>query len=207
MALVDVVRSVVQASVQVPSSKEEPLRAAVDVKVGGATCNVSPNLDPWLTIALGAVKLLQSRKSKGSAVGKSGGSLRAKGEAEAEGGTDEAAAGEPAVAEVKKKKSSKLLWDIAVSAPDAVLVLYGPYETEVLKVSQHPLKPILCGRSPLHTFWTPQVSNIGTHCFSSWSSRFPEPESFSKSRGVRERDSVTFRVPICGQGRFHMRPR
>ena len=138
MALVDVVRTVVQASVQVPSAQGEPVRAAVDVKVGGASCNVLPNLDPWLTLALGAVKALQNRKSqkstvlkeaRGSETGETVGASRANG----------SATGEPAKTGGPKKKPAKLLWDVAVSAPDAVLVLYGPFNTEVLKVRHHNL--------------------------------------------------------------------
>jgi hypothetical protein len=138
VALVDVVRSAVQASVQVPLAKGEPLRTAVDVKIGGATCNVSPNLDPWLTVALNAAKLLQTRKTMRSDASKDAGKSESKFDSVQEGPTKDGLAepqnGMKASESVKAKKQSTIVWDIAFSAPDAVLVLYGPGGSQVLKV-------------------------------------------------------------------------
>lgn len=138
VALVDVVRSAVQASVQVPLAKGEPLRTAVDVKIGGATCNVSPNLDPWLTVALSAAKLLQTQKGLRSDGSNDAGKSKSKLESVQEGPTKDGLAepqnGTKASDSVKAKKQSKIVWDIAFSAPDAVLVLYGPGGSQVLKV-------------------------------------------------------------------------
>jgi hypothetical protein len=138
VALVDVVRSAVQASVQVPLAKGEPLRTAVDVKIGGATCNVSPNLDPWLTVALSAAKLLQTQKARRSGASNDAGESKSKYDFVQEGptknGLEELQNGTKASESVKAKKQSKIVWDIAFSAPDAVLVLYGPGGSQVLKV-------------------------------------------------------------------------